>query len=850
MTHPQSICLMMIVRDEAHVIRRCLESVRPFIDAWAIVDTGSSDGTPEVIRDCLRDLPGEVVERPWRDFAHNRNQALELARGRGDYLLTIDADEELVVEPGFELPRLDAGAYAIEVRLQDYRYPRRQLVRSDLPWRYVGVLHEYLDCGAPFDEVLLPGIATVAHPEGARSRDPLKYRRDALMLEKALLDEPDNSRYVFYLAQSYRDSGDDALAVHHYERREGMGGWHDEVWFSRYQRALAKQRLGHPWPEVQQLLLDAFAEKPDRAEPLYRIAAHYQRAQQWPLAHLFLARAFQIPRPRGNHLFVEEGVYRFQIPADFGAASYYAGDHALAIDLANRLLRDPELPPGLVDLVLRNRRHSVEARHPLPADADASAEEAEPLTVVYTADAPGPALDDAVESLMNQDDPFRAVIFLGPGFGESEDTFPDDDRFTLIPWDNSVPDPGGGDGWPRVQGWLADRGGDPLIFVPGHGRLADPGVVGRLRRHFADPQCSLVYGLFRDAAGRPAGVFPAKDAVAFLGAHLDLPPGCPFAFRASLWREPAELDPGPSSSRRALLVRLLRTAGFERTRFAEQPLTVEPPSDPAEPSPSASTPQPAGPLISCLMVTHDRIRLARRAIDSFAAQTWPERELVIVTDGPNYARRALARHVESLGLGNVRIVVPEAGLTLGALRNRSMDAARGELLCQWDDDDWSHPDRLARQAQRLLDAGADACFLTEHLQFFEDSRQIAWLDWRGAARGSPLHPGTGLMRRLDGLRYPESGPHSRRGEDSTLLDLLMERHSVVTLDGAGELFLYTFHGRNTFDRGHHEGLTPLLAARAVCEAHGEAIRNTVAGLHLPKPVTVLARDGTAFVSMD
>src|SRR5204862_2757696 len=111
-----TICLNMIVRNEAPVIRRCLDSVRPIIDYWVIVDTGSTDGTQDIIRELYKDIPGELHERPWVDFAHNRTETLNLARERAEYIFVIDADEVIVCEPGFSMPPLAAEAYNMGVR--------------------------------------------------------------------------------------------------------------------------------------------------------------------------------------------------------------------------------------------------------------------------------------------------------------------------------------------------------------------------------------------------------------------------------------------------------------------------------------------------------------------------------------------------------------------------------------------------------------------------------------------------------------------------------------------------------------------------------------------------------------
>ncbi|WP_432186193.1 glycosyltransferase [Streptomyces sp. Tue6028] len=137
----------MIVKDEAHVIRRRLESVRPLIDTWVIVDTGSTDGTQDVIREVYGDLPGALYERPWKGFDGSRTEAVELARSRADYLLFMDADDVMEVESGFRPPELALDAYNITVREGSSVNRRSALVSTRLPWRYIGVLHEYLDCG-------------------------------------------------------------------------------------------------------------------------------------------------------------------------------------------------------------------------------------------------------------------------------------------------------------------------------------------------------------------------------------------------------------------------------------------------------------------------------------------------------------------------------------------------------------------------------------------------------------------------------------------------------------------------------------------------------------------------------
>ena len=187
----QVVCLSMIVKNEASVIARSLASARPFISYWVIVDTGSTDGTQNVIRRLMADLPGELHERPWHDFAYNRTEALELAQPHGEYVLWIDADDVLESEPNFAMPALQADSYTLQIVVSAGRYNRPHIVRAALPWRWRGVLHEFLTCDDAGSSAFLEGLQIRRGHGGARRRDPQTYKRDADILYSALQTEDD-----------------------------------------------------------------------------------------------------------------------------------------------------------------------------------------------------------------------------------------------------------------------------------------------------------------------------------------------------------------------------------------------------------------------------------------------------------------------------------------------------------------------------------------------------------------------------------------------------------------------------------------------------------------------------------
>ena len=343
-----TLCLNMIVRNEAAIIERCLASVQPYIDSYYILDTGSSDGTPEIIEQFFSkaSIPGEVGRGEFIDFSASRNQALEQLAASGiphDYILLIDADMELVVSDQDWKSGLTSDVYSVR-QVNVIAYDNIRVVRSGLGAGYVGVTHEYLDVGGR-PKPRLDGIEMIDHASGSNRVG--KFERDATMLAEALETEPDNTRYVFYLAQSYRDAGQLSLAYETYARRVLMAGWIEERFIAQLEMGRLAIRMGKPESVVAKDLLDAFDLRPTRAEPLHELAAYYRAREEWGRAYIYARAGVEIKLP-DDHLFVSQSVYDWMLLDELAVSSYWIGSYQESKEACLDLLGRAEA--GLLDL--------------------------------------------------------------------------------------------------------------------------------------------------------------------------------------------------------------------------------------------------------------------------------------------------------------------------------------------------------------------------------------------------------------------------------------------------------------------------------------------------------------------
>ncbi len=358
----QTICLNMIVKNESEVIRRCLDSIKSVIDYWVIVDTGSTDGTQAIIKKHLQDIPGELYERPWKNWGKTRSEAFTLAKGKGDYILFMDADDVLEFEGEPTFPELNADLYHMWRGSPGFTYLKPQLVRGDFDWKWVGVTHEYLGCDSAYNAETLTSVKYVTKEGGATHKDPTKkFWTNVHLLEEGLKEEPENSRYAFYLAESYRDAGEPGKAAQWFQKRIQMGGWVEETFWAKLQSALMLQRMGFPTPVVNSALIEAHIFRPHRIEPIYYLAENYNQEQNYMAAYQWLKSYEYIPQPdEKDSLFNMDWMAQYGNLFQLSICAFYVGEYEEALEACNRLLEIEQLPAGWRALTVQNREFPIQ----------------------------------------------------------------------------------------------------------------------------------------------------------------------------------------------------------------------------------------------------------------------------------------------------------------------------------------------------------------------------------------------------------------------------------------------------------------------------------------------------------
>ena len=353
--------LCMIVKNESHIIRESLTATLPLIDTYCIVDTGSTDNTIEVIKTFYEehDVQGEVHEREWKNFGHNRSEALKLCDDKMDYILVIDADD-LIAWNGDGKQQLlhilqhNPNGVNLKIRQGSLSYTRMQIFKANDGWKYHGVLHEYPGNGKPNNKNVNgpDDMFMTSRRLGDRNKCNDKMKRDIAVLLKGLEDEPDNERYMFYLAQSYRDDRQVDEAVKWYTKRYEIGRWYEEKYMSAYNITKLTNSKEWAWK--------AHECNPKRIECLVSYLSYCRMTNQFSRELLAMALyASTVPKPTDQHLFLENDVYDWRVWDELSIIAFYCGCKDLAKTASEKLISDNKAPADQMERIKNNYKFSA-----------------------------------------------------------------------------------------------------------------------------------------------------------------------------------------------------------------------------------------------------------------------------------------------------------------------------------------------------------------------------------------------------------------------------------------------------------------------------------------------------------
>lgn len=268
----------MIVKNEGKIISRALNAVLSIIDTYCICDTGSTDDTIEIIQTFFNqhNIPGKIVQEPFKNFEHNRNYAMDCCAGMADYLLLIDADMCPSIN---KFDKQDLWSYDACFILQgseNFYYQNIRIVKNINTIRYIGSTHEYISLydGALIKHIGKDDMFILDYGDGGCKQD--KYTRDVMLLTETLRTNPNHERSLFYLANTYRDMSNFEQAIVYYQKRCDVGGWAEEIWSSKYQIGNCYSILGKESDAVF-YWLNAYNHIPERVESLFKIIQYYRK---------------------------------------------------------------------------------------------------------------------------------------------------------------------------------------------------------------------------------------------------------------------------------------------------------------------------------------------------------------------------------------------------------------------------------------------------------------------------------------------------------------------------------------------------------------------------------------------
>ena len=312
--------LVMIVKNGSNPLKKTLLAIKDYIDHWTILDTGSTDGSQDFIREILRDIPGNLYEEPFVDFEVSRNRSLELAGTNCEYNIILD--DSYILYGGTKLREIlknntENDTFSLIIQDENSLYDSTRITRASKNIRFKYKVHELI---IPKNNLLISDndIFITDDIDGKHQiRSSIRHKRDIEVLLKEHKKYPKDTRIIFYIANTYLSLEEYGDSILFYKKRVKLAkeSNENEVYISLY-RIGSIYDFKKDWANAEKYYMKAYNMRPFRAEPIYQIAKHYYKKNDLNKAEIFLTNLIkiQVPPISLDCFLISHKIYKFEIP--------------------------------------------------------------------------------------------------------------------------------------------------------------------------------------------------------------------------------------------------------------------------------------------------------------------------------------------------------------------------------------------------------------------------------------------------------------------------------------------------------------------------------------------------------
>ena len=342
----------LMVKNGGESLRQVLRHNLPYMDEYTILDTGSTDGTLEILKEELEDKKrGKIICEDFINFRDSRNRCLELCGKRCKYIMMLD--DTYMVEGNLreflEKVRGDqfGDSFSMYISSDDVEYGSNRIIKSyrdDLRYKYK--LHEVITPKNNVNVIIPKKFAYILdyRSDYMESRTMNRKEYDIKILNEMAEEEGDvDSRVYYYLGQTYNLLARYEEAYENFLKRVNhvdVGFIQEKIDACFEAARILNFQLKHnkDWEEVEKLYKRAYEMDKSRPDSLYFIGIHYYLEKEYDKAYFFFKEGFKIGYPVHCQYSLKPTLSYYYLPKFLSEVCYYVKDYALGYEVCEYFL--------------------------------------------------------------------------------------------------------------------------------------------------------------------------------------------------------------------------------------------------------------------------------------------------------------------------------------------------------------------------------------------------------------------------------------------------------------------------------------------------------------------------------